>query len=49
LAPSGKQGFISYGRPTPEQAAKDSLEGCNKQGPQPCRVVLQNFDVVPAP
>jgi dienelactone hydrolase len=49
LAPSGKQGFISYGRPTLEQAAKDSLEGCNKQGPRPCRVVLQNFDVIPAP
>jgi dienelactone hydrolase len=50
LSPSGKQGFIAFGRGTAEQAAQDSLAGCAKQaGGQPCRLVLQNFEVVPAP
>ena len=50
LSASGQQGFIAFGRGTPEQAAKDSVAGCEKQtgGPR-CRVVLQNFEVVPAP
>ncbi len=50
LSGSGQQGFIAFGRQTPEQAAKDSIAGCEKQtgGPR-CRVVLQNFEVVPAP
>lgn len=50
LSPSGRQGYIAYGRGSPEQAAKDSLAGCEKQpGGQACRLVLQNFEAAPAP
>jgi dienelactone hydrolase len=50
LSPSGKQGYIAYGRATPEQAAKDSLAGCEKQpGGQTCQLVLQNFEFAPVP
>ena len=50
LSPSGKNGFIAFGRGTPEQAAKDSLAGCEKQTKgEACRLVLQNFQVAPAP
>ena len=50
LAPSGKFGFIAFDRATAEQAAKDSLEGCQKQAKdETCRLVLQNFEVAPSP
>lgn len=50
LSKTGQQGFVAFGRSDPEQAANDSLAACQRQtGGLPCRLVLQNFEIMSPP